>query len=87
MIFLILADDFLKKVKDPALLPGNVAKNTNVQELQERWKCDKQQETCVGTYCYPHPKTKDHIPLNHERLDCWALAMVSIYNYVVLFTS
>ena len=30
-----LADNFLKKAKDPALLPGNVAKTTNVQALQE----------------------------------------------------
>ena len=30
-----------KKLKDPALLPGNVKKVANVQALQEHWKCEK----------------------------------------------
>ncbi|KAF5380154.1 hypothetical protein D9615_006147 [Tricholomella constricta] len=65
-----------KKSKDPSLLPGNIAKASNILLLQERWKCEKREDTCVGTYCYPHPDTKVHLPLNHERFDCWASAIL-----------
>ncbi|KAF8156684.1 hypothetical protein B0H34DRAFT_859408 [Crassisporium funariophilum] len=62
--------------RDPETLPGNVAKNSNIQCLQEQWKCQKQQSTCVGVYCFPDADTGEHLPLSHEQLDCWALAML-----------
>ncbi|KAF8173627.1 hypothetical protein BJ912DRAFT_802205, partial [Pholiota molesta] len=62
--------------RDPETLPGNIAKNKNIQLLQEQWKCPKHQQTCVGVYCFPDPDSDEHLPLNHERLDCWASAML-----------
>ncbi|KAF8185982.1 hypothetical protein BJ912DRAFT_852486, partial [Pholiota molesta] len=67
-----------KKKKEPAVLPGNVNRALNVQRLQERWKCTiRQPGTCIGAYCYVFPDTSVHLPLNHERLECWSSAMVS----------
>ena len=34
------------------------------------------QDSCVGVYCYPDPKTDAHLLLNHEQLDCEAATMV-----------
>ncbi|KAG6905939.1 hypothetical protein DXG01_016784 [Tephrocybe rancida] len=63
--------------RDPATLPGNIAKAENVLKLQERWVCNKRQESCVGVHCYVNPDPPNqHIPLNHEWLDCWASAMM-----------
>ncbi|KAG6913283.1 hypothetical protein DXG01_008169 [Tephrocybe rancida] len=62
---------------DPATLPGNIAKAKNVLKLQEQWVCNKHQELCVGVHCYVNPDLPNqHIPLNHEQLDCWASAMM-----------
>ncbi|KAF8968729.1 hypothetical protein BDZ97DRAFT_1755027 [Flammula alnicola] len=66
-----------KKKKEPAVLPGNVNRALNVQKLQERWKCVvRQPGTCIGAYCYVVPDTGIHLPLNHERLECWSSAML-----------
>jgi len=71
------ADSQYQKARiDPEALPGNLAKNKNIQLLQEQWKCKRRQDSCIGVYCYPDPETDAHLPLNHERLDCWAAAMV-----------
>ena len=64
-----------KKGRDPATLPGNIGKAANIQTLQERWKCDKKTPNCMGTYCFVNNEGM-HLPLSHERLDCWAAAMV-----------
>ena len=64
------------KRKDPAFLPGNLKRNANIQRLQEAWKCPGKRDECVGTHCYIQ-NNGTHLPLGHERLECWASAMVS----------
>jgi hypothetical protein len=64
-----------KKGRDPATLPGNVKKAANIRSIQERWKCAKKTAECQGTYCFVDNEGT-HLPLSHERLDCWAAAMV-----------
>ena len=64
-----------KKSRDPATLPGNVKKVANIRSLQDHWKCAKKTAECLGTYCFVN-KEGTHLPLSHERLDCWAAAMV-----------
>ena len=70
-------NDKLKKNsrKDPDTLPGNIEKTNNIQMLQQHWKCNKRQNNCIGVYCYIDRKGK-HFSLSHQRLDCWASAMV-----------
>jgi hypothetical protein len=65
-----------KKSRDPAMLPGNVKKNENLKGLRERWVCPKKQVSCLGMHCFID-EGGTHLPLSHERLDCWAAAMVS----------
>ena len=67
-----------KSRKDPDTLPGNVENTNNIQMLQQRWRCNKRQNYCVGVYCYID-REGNHLSLSHQRLDCWASAMVSIY--------
>ena len=67
-----------KGTKDPDLLPGNVEKTNNIQMLQQRWKCNKRQNNCIGVYCYIDSEG-NHVSLSHQRLDCWASAMVSFH--------
>ena len=62
--------------RDPATLPGNVNKNNFIQSLCDHWKCPKQQPSCMGMHCFVDPDGI-HLPLSHERFDCWASAMVS----------
>lgn len=70
----------IQQKKDPAVLQGNVNRALNVQKLQERWVCAvRQPGTCIGAYCYVLPDTAVHLPLNHERLECWASAMVFLF--------
>jgi hypothetical protein len=77
LLIILTADSQYQKARiDPEALPGNIAKNKNIQLLQEQWKCKRRQDSCVGVHCYPDPDTDAHLPLNHERLDCWAAAMV-----------
>jgi hypothetical protein len=64
--------------RDPATLPGNVNKNHKIQELRAHWTCPKQTSACVGTHCFIDAGGS-HIPLSHERFDCWASAMVCIH--------
>ena len=72
-------DKSKKKVtKDPDTLPGNVEKANNIQMLQHRWKCNKRQNSCIGVYCYID-REGNHLSLSHQRLDCWASAMVCFY--------
>ncbi|KAG6834876.1 hypothetical protein H0H93_006765 [Arthromyces matolae] len=66
-----------KKKTDPLMLPGNIAKAKNIQLLQDRWRCEKATNSCVGIYCYvPIDPPHQHLPLNNHRLDCWASAML-----------
>jgi hypothetical protein len=58
------------------MLPGNVKKNANIQALRDAYTCMKADATCPGTHCYVDPETNSHLPLSHEKLDCWASAMV-----------
>jgi hypothetical protein len=81
------ANDKTKKKggrKDPDTLPGNVEKTNNIQMLQQRWKCDKRQNNCIGVYCYID-REGNHLSLSHQRLDCWASAMVCLNIYYTLF--
>jgi len=67
--------------KDPDTLPGNVEKTNNIQMLQQQWKCNKWQNNCVGVYCYID-REGNHLSLSHQRLDCWASAMVCFNIYI-----
>ena len=79
-----LTDSWYQKVRiDPEALPGNVAKNKNIQLLQEQWKCKWCQDSCIGVYCYLDPETDAHLPLNHEQLDCWAATMVHDVSFLL----
>jgi hypothetical protein len=79
-----MTDSWYQKARiDPEALPGNVAKNKNIQLLQEQWKCKQRQDSCIGVHCYPDPDTDAHLPLNHERLDCWAAAMVHDISFIL----
>ena len=71
--------------RDPATLPGNMKKASNVQQLQDNWKCQKKQPSCLGMYCYVNDEGS-HLPLSNERLDCWASAMVILY-FIFISTS
>ena len=64
--------------KDPDMLPGNVEKTNNIQMLQQHWKCNKKQNNCIGVYCYID-REGNHLSLSHQRLDCWASAMVCFF--------
>ena len=70
-----------KKSRDPAMLPGNVKKNENMKALRERWLCPKKEASCFGMHCFINDEGSTHLPLSHERLDCWAAAMVSTCVY------
>ncbi|KAG5634005.1 hypothetical protein H0H81_003942, partial [Sphagnurus paluster] len=67
-----------KKAKrlDPDTLPGNVAKATWIQQLQEKWICDKCTPSCVGKWGFVDSQTQVHLALNPERLDLWAAAIL-----------
>jgi len=65
--------------EDPPVLPGNIKWVENIQKLQDHWKCVLWQPGCIGTYCYVFPDTGVHHPLNHERLECWAYGISSLY--------
>ena len=79
-IYVINSIQTIRQKKEPVVLPGNINRAANVQNLQERWKCVvRQPGTCVGAYCYVFPDTGIHHPLNHERLECWASAMVFLF--------
>ncbi len=69
---------------DPADLPGNQSKLRNIQQLKERWVCDKGTDSCVGNACYVGPDGK-HMALSHEMLDCWASAMVCLKALLVFW--
>ena len=57
-------------------LKANVKKTNNVKLLQERWACQNRTPACVGSFCYIFPGTGVHLPLNFDRLQHWAGAMV-----------
>jgi hypothetical protein len=68
---------FLSWFQDPATLPGNRAKIENLSALRKRWLCSARRlPSCIGSHCYVNPDTQEHLSLSHERLDCWASAMV-----------
>lgn len=68
---------WLKTHKDSAMLPRNVNKNAYIQALCEEWKCTKAEAAFPGSHCYVNPDTGVHLPLSHEKMDCWASAVVS----------
>ena len=65
------------KRKDPEERPGNLKRNANIQRLQDAWKCPGKRDDCVGTFCFIQ-NDGSHLPLGHERLECWGSAMVSL---------
>ncbi|KAF8815024.1 hypothetical protein BYT27DRAFT_7080856 [Phlegmacium glaucopus] len=66
-----------KRYIEPAVLPGNVSRAENIRKLQNHWKCEKREPSCLGAYCYDSEEPGSvHLPLNHERLECWASAML-----------
>jgi hypothetical protein len=71
-----------KTKKDPALLPGNVKKAANIQALKEHWKCEKKVAGCLGVFCFINQERDIHMPLSHQQLDCWALAMVCSFFFL-----
>ncbi|KAF9459314.1 hypothetical protein BDZ94DRAFT_1239330 [Collybia nuda] len=74
-----------KKQKEAPILPGNTNKNAHIQSLRDEWQCNKPTPSCVGSHCYINPDTSDHLPLSHERFDCWALAMLKGDEHATLF--
>jgi hypothetical protein len=76
-----LHDKGKKKTRDPTMLSGNVKKNENLKALRERWVCPKKEASCFGMHCFINDEGSAHLPLSHERLDCWAAAMVSTFVY------
>ena len=66
-----------KSKKDIDALPGNKKKLGHIMALQERWRCEKKQGSCFGAYCYIDTDCT-HLPLNHDRIDVWAMSMVSL---------
>jgi hypothetical protein len=64
-----------KTKKSSDQLAGNLAKNNNISQIQEHWKCPKKQADCLGTHCYVD-ENGSHLPLGHERLKNWATSMV-----------
>jgi hypothetical protein len=51
----------------------------------------KADAACPGTYCYVDPDTNEHLPLSHEKIDCWASALVrahfhQIYDILLMAT-
>jgi hypothetical protein len=69
--------------RDPATLPGNVNKTANVRLLQERWKCVQKTVTCMGVHCFVDEGA--HLPLSHERIECWAFAMVCFFSFCLFY--
>ena len=61
---------------------ANTKKATNIQSLREKWACTKSESSCPSTYCYADPATQEHIPLSHEHMDSWAMAMVCFQTYI-----
>ncbi|KAG1879264.1 hypothetical protein C8R48DRAFT_588993, partial [Suillus tomentosus] len=59
-----------------AILPGNQKNIANIQSLREHWICKKPDAACPSTHCYVDLSTDKHLPLNAERFDCWASAML-----------
>ncbi|KAF9459546.1 hypothetical protein BDZ94DRAFT_1324692 [Collybia nuda] len=74
-----------KKQKEAPILPGNTNKNAHIQSLRDEWQCNKPTPSCVGSHCYINPNTSDHLPLSHERFDCWASAMLKGDEHATLF--
>ncbi|KAL0949268.1 hypothetical protein HGRIS_009346 [Hohenbuehelia grisea] len=58
--------------RDPALLPGNVAKATRITEIRTKWKCPKKTAQCLGGTFYVGPDFDGHFPMGHDHVDCWA---------------
>ncbi|KAF8840844.1 hypothetical protein BDN67DRAFT_902673, partial [Paxillus ammoniavirescens] len=64
------------KKQSEAILPGNEKKIQFVKALCEHWICKKPDSACPSPHCYVIPATEDHLPLNPERFDCWASALL-----------
>src|SRR5882762_4338216 len=62
---------------EAAILPGNVAKNKNIQDLREKWICTRPDSVCLSTHCFVQP-SGEHLPLSHQHFDTWCSAMVSL---------
>jgi hypothetical protein len=60
------------------ILPGNVAKNENIKLLRVRWECNL--TTCSSEHCYTSSEGS-HFPLNHDRFEKWAAAMVRCHHF------
>ncbi|KAH7907681.1 hypothetical protein BJ138DRAFT_1014114, partial [Hygrophoropsis aurantiaca] len=69
-------DKAKKRKESAAVLPGNERKVSNIKDLREEWICKKPDTACPSTHCYVDPATDNHHPLNSERFDCWASAML-----------
>ena len=76
---MLLLTPWLTKIpvqtKDPMLIETNAKHIQNMQALREHWICPKAQPSCTGMHCYID-FDNNHIPLSHERLECWATAML-----------
>jgi hypothetical protein len=59
------------------ILPGNVAKNKNIQDLREKWSCTRPDSVCPSTHCFVQ-LSGEHLPLSHQHFDTWGSAMVSL---------
>ena len=75
MRYLRVSND--KVPREAAILPGNIAKNKNIQDLREKWICTRPDSVCPSTHCLIQP-TGEHLPLSHQHFDTWGSAMVSL---------
>ncbi|KAJ7742521.1 hypothetical protein B0H14DRAFT_3515095 [Mycena olivaceomarginata] len=58
------------------ILPANVALNTKIGALRERWLSPTPNGRCGSAHCFVHPDEINHFPLLHAHFDSWAAAML-----------
>jgi len=61
---------------EAAILPGNIAKNKNIEDLRERWVCARPDSVCPSTHCFVR-QDGEHLPLSHQHFDAWGSVMAS----------
>ena len=63
----------LQARKEVAILPANMAMNSQIWSLHEHWQCSL--TMCWSDYCFI-PAEGPHFALGHEHLEKWAAAIV-----------
>jgi hypothetical protein len=55
--------------KEVKIMPGNVAKESKITQLRNRWLCNML--TCANTYCFVPPDNGPHLDLSMKHFDVW----------------